>query len=103
MRMRDRAPIHAVITRHDTCTAERVTACGSVPVLALCRKLIAAGYDPALPLRVSGDTLALKVCSIGEGAHLWETYGGGTRSDRPRDFWPPGNARRKAFYDSLKR
>ena len=25
-----------------------------------------------------GDTLALKVCSIGEGAHLWETYGGGT-------------------------
>jgi hypothetical protein len=97
MRMPDRAPIH-------TCTAERVTACGSVPVLALCRKLIAAGYDPALPLHAyRGDTLALKVCSIGEGAHLWETYGGGTRSDRPRDFWPPGNARRKAFYDSLKR
>ena len=98
MRMPDRAPIHAVITRHDTCTAERVTACGSVPVLTLCRKLIAAGYDPALPLHAyRGDTLALKVCSIGEGAHLWETYGGGTRSDRPRDFWPPGNAEGKRF------
>jgi hypothetical protein len=44
--------------------------------LALCRKLIAAGYDPTLPLHAyRGDTLALKVCSIGEGAHLWETYG----------------------------
>jgi hypothetical protein len=98
MRMRDRAPIHAVITRHDTCTAERVTACGSVPVLALCRKLIAAGYDPALPLHAyRGDTLALKVCSIGEGAHLWEAYGGATRRNRFRDFWPPGSARTKAL------
>jgi hypothetical protein len=80
MRMRDRAPIHAVITRHDTCTAERVTACNSVPVLALCRKLIAVGYDPTLPLYAyRGDTLALEVCSIGEGAHLWETHGSGTR------------------------
>jgi hypothetical protein len=86
MRMRDRAPIHAVITRHDTCTAERVTACGSVPVLALCRKLIAAGYDPALPLHAyRGDMLALKVCSIGEGAHLWETHGRGTRRNRFQD------------------
>jgi hypothetical protein len=97
MRMRDRAPIHAVITRHDTCAAERVTACGSVPVLALCRKLIAAGYDPALPLHAyRGDTLALKVCSIGVGAHLCETYGV-EHAGIERDFWPPGNARRKAL------
>ena len=64
-------PIHATITRHNTCTAERIAAHGFVPVLALCRKLVAAGYDPALPLYAyRGDTLALKVRSIGEGAQI---------------------------------
>ena len=90
--------IKADITSASTCVAEGITANGTAPVLALCRKLIAAGYDPALPLHAyRGDTLALKVCSIGEGAHLWETYGGGIRRNRSRDFWPPANAQKKAF------
>ena len=61
--------IKADITSVSTCVAEGITANGTAPVLALCRKLIAAGYDPALPLHVyRGDTLALKVRSMGEGA-----------------------------------
>jgi hypothetical protein len=41
------------------------------PVLALCRKLVAAGIDPATPLHVyRGATLCLIVRSIGEGAAL---------------------------------
>jgi hypothetical protein len=42
--------IKADITSASTCVAEGITANGTAPVLALCRKLIAAGYDPALPL-----------------------------------------------------
>jgi hypothetical protein len=41
------------------------------PVLALCRKLIDAGHDPATALEVyRGDTLALRVGSIGQAARL---------------------------------
>jgi hypothetical protein len=32
------------------CTALGITAHGSAPVLALCRKLVEAGHDPATPL-----------------------------------------------------
>jgi hypothetical protein len=43
----------------------------SVPSPALCRALVEAGHDPATPLHAyRGHTLALKVCSIGEGAKL---------------------------------
>ena len=62
-------PIQAVVIGHDTCTAEGITAHGFAPVLALCRKLVAAGYDPATALHAyRGDTLALTVRTIGEGA-----------------------------------
>jgi hypothetical protein len=38
-------------------------------VCALCRRLIEAGHDPAVPMEVyRGQTLALRVRSIGEGA-----------------------------------
>jgi hypothetical protein len=41
------------------------------PVLELCRRLIAAGYDPGTPLRACrGPTLCLKIRSIGEAARL---------------------------------
>ena len=44
---------------------------GSAPVLAMCRALVAAGYDPTEPLEAyRGDVLCLKVRSIGEGARL---------------------------------
>jgi hypothetical protein len=40
-------------------------------VLALCRALVGAGYDPGRPLHVYRHrTLALTVRSIGEGARL---------------------------------
>jgi len=55
----------------DTCTALGITAKSDSPVLALCRKLIAAGHDPATPLEAyRGDALALRVKSIGQGANL---------------------------------
>jgi hypothetical protein len=64
--------INAYITGASTCTAEGITATGSAPLLALCRKLIEAGHDPNRPLHAyRGDALALKVRSIGEVARLW--------------------------------
>jgi len=40
-------------------------------VCQLCRNLIEAGYDPSTPLEAwRGQTLALRVRSIGEGAKL---------------------------------
>ena len=43
----------------------------------MCRKLVDAGYDPARPLYAyRGDTLCLKVRSIGEGARLGCQDGG---------------------------
>lgn len=53
------------------CQGEGTIARGSAPVLALCRALIKAGHDPAKPLEAwRGDTLALRVRTIGEGARL---------------------------------
>jgi hypothetical protein len=44
---------------------------GAAPVLALCRKLIEAGHDPATPLEAwRGAILCLRIRSIGEGAQL---------------------------------
>jgi hypothetical protein len=66
-------PIHAVIDGN-AASALGIEAHGSSPVLALCRVLVEAGYDPALPLHAyRGDTLALKVRTIGEGAQLTVT------------------------------
>jgi hypothetical protein len=53
------------------CTALGVEAKGNAPVLDLCRKLLAAGHDPALVLEAyRSGTLCLRVRSIGEGARL---------------------------------
>jgi hypothetical protein len=55
---------------------DKAVACGFVvrtssPLLALCRKLVDAGYDPSISLEVyRGDTLCLRVRSIGEAAGL---------------------------------
>jgi hypothetical protein len=52
-------------------TAAAVVATGHAPVTKLCRQLIEAGHDPALPLEVyRGTTLCLRVHSIGQGARL---------------------------------
>ena len=64
-------PIQAVLIGSDRCEALGVTVRDAAPVLNLCRKLVAAGHDPQLPLHVyRGDVLALRVRSIGEGSRL---------------------------------
>src|SRR5215468_10575009 len=55
----------------DRCSALGITERGPAPTLALCRRLIEAGHDPATPLEAwRGDVLCLRVRSIGEGARL---------------------------------
>jgi hypothetical protein len=42
--------IKAELTGADRCTAAGIKVDSGSPVLAMCRKLVAAGYDPATPL-----------------------------------------------------
>lgn len=63
--------IRAVIAGTDQCEAFGHKVRASVPVLALCRKLIEAGHDPGRPLDAyRGDVLVLRGRSIGEVARL---------------------------------
>jgi hypothetical protein len=63
--------IRAELAGSDTATAEGLAAHGAAPLLALCRKLILAGYDPKAPLiAYRGTTLCLRIRAIGEGARL---------------------------------
>jgi hypothetical protein len=81
------APIRAEIFGFDRCEAEGHTVKASAPVLAMCRELIAAGFDPGRPLQAyRGNVLCLKVRSIGEGAMLDCQDGGGFRLREPRPF-----------------
>jgi len=65
------SPVRAELIGDDICSALGITAQSSSPLLALCWKLIEAGHDPDAPLHAyRGNTLALKVRSIGEGAKL---------------------------------
>lgn len=64
-------PIRATLIGCDRCEVEGHTVRAYAPVLAMCRELVAAGYDPATPLEAyRGDMLCLKARSIGEGANL---------------------------------
>jgi hypothetical protein len=75
--------IRADLIGSTTCSAVGIIANSPTPVQALCRRLVAAGHDPATPMHVyRGATLALTVRSIGEAAGL-EIGGDGT-SFRPR-------------------
>ena len=67
----DPAPIRATLIGSDHCEVDGIVARGHAPVLGLCRALLAAGYDPRRPLHAyRGDTVALKIRSIREGARL---------------------------------
>ena len=67
----DQAPIRATLIGSDHCEVDGIVARGHAPVLGLCRALLAAGYDPRRPLHAyRGDTIALIIHSIGEGARL---------------------------------
>jgi hypothetical protein len=63
--------IRADLIGSSTCTAAGITAHGAAPVLALCRRLLEAGFDPDQPLEAyRGTTLALRIRAIGEAARL---------------------------------
>jgi hypothetical protein len=77
------SPIRAEIVGDRAASAEGITATGAAPVLALCRALVRAGFDPATPLLAyRGDVLSLQVGSIGQGAAL--TVRESTADGRPR-------------------
>jgi hypothetical protein len=63
--------IRATLAGDDTCTAAGMTVRAAAPISALCRRLVAAGHDPATPLDCyRGAVLALRVRSIGSAARL---------------------------------
>ena len=63
--------IFAELIGSNTCAAGGITVVDHAPVLVLCRALVKAGHDSAIPLEVwRGTTLCLRVRSIGEGAQL---------------------------------
>jgi hypothetical protein len=63
--------LRAELVGSGNCQAAGLTARGRSPALALCRKLLAAGHDPGLPVNVyRGDTLTFIIRTIGEGAWL---------------------------------
>src|SRR5262249_5459489 len=69
--------LRAELTRSNIATAEGITARAESPVLALCRKLIEAGYDPATPLNAyRGQTPALRGLGIGAAPGLRVTADG---------------------------
>jgi hypothetical protein len=83
--------IRAEIVGCDVASAFGITVRATAPVLALCRRLVEAGYDPETPLEAwRGDMLCLRVRSICEGAAL-EVNGDGTgfRRRRGPDAAPP--------------
>jgi hypothetical protein len=63
--------IRAELSGSSICTVSSMTAVANAPVLAMCRRLLDAGHDPATRMEVyRGETLALIVRSIGEAAAL---------------------------------
>jgi hypothetical protein len=63
--------LRAELSGSDTAAAAGITVVAYAPVLELCRRLVAAGYDPAARLEAYRDrTLCLTVRSIGEAAGL---------------------------------
>jgi hypothetical protein len=62
-------PIVARLAFDHTCIAEGFVVKSHDPVGAVCRKLLAEGYDPATPLHLfRHGFLGLRIESIGEGA-----------------------------------
>jgi hypothetical protein len=91
------AVICGELSGSDTCIAASITVVAYAPVLEMCRRLVAAGHDPAARLEAyRGAMLCLTVRSIGEAAGL-EINGDGTgfRRRRVPDAAPP--VRNSAF------
>ena len=53
----------------ERCTAEGLEVKANAPGLAMCRRLLEAGFEDSRPLHCyRGKELAMKICSIGWGA-----------------------------------
>src|SRR5262245_24228668 len=89
------APIHAELIRDNTATALGITAVSPSPLISLCKRLVAAGHDPASPLlALRGPILCLRVGSIGEAAGLEvDGHGCGFRPLRKGGAGPPVSAK----------
>ena len=84
-----RKAIRAELTGSDTSTALGLAINSSSPVLALCRALIESGHDSATPLDAyRGETLCLRVRSIGEAANI-------EVNERKRQTAPPMRQNRR--------
>ena len=90
--------IRAELIGSDTAGAAGIGVTAYTPVLELCRKLVAAGHDPATPLDAyRGGTLCLIVRSIGTAAALEiNARGNGFRLRRAADAAPPIARKRPA-------
>jgi hypothetical protein len=79
-RVKSQAAIRADLLGDNTCTALGIVAEANTPVLAMCRKLIAAGHGPTTRLEAyRGNVLCLWVRSLGEAARLTvKAMGNGT-------------------------
>jgi hypothetical protein len=63
------APVVCPIINSDRCEIDDLVVKHNAPVLAMCRKLIEAGYDQDRPLETyRGDTLRLRISSVCYGA-----------------------------------
>jgi hypothetical protein len=70
-------PIIAQFMGSDRCTAEGLEVKVNAPGLAMCRRLLEAGFEDCRPLHCfRGEELAMKISSIGWGAkYLSENSG----------------------------
>jgi hypothetical protein len=84
-------PLRAELVGSDRCTITGFASTSTTPVLALCRTLLAAGFDPDQPLEAyRGATLTLRIRSIGEAAALeLNSEATGFRRRRQPDAAPP--------------
>jgi hypothetical protein len=68
---RARDPIRAQLIGTNSATAEKMVVTSAAPILGLCRALVTSGHDPASPLDAyRGDTLCVRIRSIGQAAQL---------------------------------
>jgi hypothetical protein len=62
-------PVIAQFIGSDLCTAEGLEVKANAPGLAMCRRLVEAGFEDSRPLHCyRGGELAMKISSIGWGA-----------------------------------
>jgi hypothetical protein len=101
---RKRADVTIIIEQlsgSDTCSAEGIAVKAKAPIFALCRRLVAAGFNPAASLfAYRGDTMCVRARSIGEAAMF-------TVTERDRDGlkierWRPFPAHAVALKKSKK-